>query len=189
MAGEIVENLSTFAWSARDLMEAARSASDDYARCERQLIALRLRAESLGGGTSAGSVGGTSSHDGLERRVVALADRGRELEGRMLRDEAVMDAACEVLYGDGDAGLSALVPKFWADALWWHYVQGETWARVGRTLGYSPQHLKDVARAALEVADACGLAGAAGGTGIAEDPTAPDAALPGETPPGGRGVL
>ena len=157
--------------SARDLMRAARAASDDYARCERQMIALRLRAESLGGG-QAGATSGTHAHDSLERRVVALTDRGRDLERQMTRDEQVMDAACEMLFG-GDStqwreGLSALVPTFWCEALWWHYLQGETWVQVGRTLGYSPSHLKACARHALETADAYGLATVADGLGIAE---------------------
>ena len=157
--------------SARDLMRAARAASDDYARCERQMIALRLRAESLGGG-QAGATSGTHSHDSLERRVVALADRERDLERQMTRDEQVMDAACEMLFGGEDTqwreGLSALVPTFWCEALWWHYLQGETWVQVGRTLGYSPSHLKACARQALETADAYGLATVADGLGIAE---------------------
>ena len=157
--------------SARDLMRAARAASDDYARCERQMIALRLRAESLGGG-QAGATSGTHAHDSLERRVVALTDRGRDLERQMTRDEQVMDAACEMLFG-GDStqwreGLSSLVPTFWCEALWWHYLQGETWVQVGRTLGYSPSHLKACARQALETADAYGLATVADGLGIAE---------------------
>ena len=158
--------------SARDLMRAARSASEDYDRCERQLLALRARAESLGGG-QAGATSGTHPHDSLERRVVALADRERDLEGRRQRDEQVMDAACGMLFGGESTewreGLSALVPTFWCEALWWHYLQGETWAQVGRTLGYSPDHLMRCARNALEVADAYGLATVAAGTGIAED--------------------
>lgn len=158
--------------SARDLMRAARSASEDYERCERQLLALRARAESLGGGTSAGGVGGASSHDSLERRVVALADRERDLEQRKTRDEQVMDAACEMLFGgesmEWREGLSSLVPAFWCEGLWWHYLQGETWAQVGRTLGYSASHLKACARQALETADAYGLTTVAAGWGIAE---------------------
>ena len=157
--------------SARDLMRAARAASDDYARCERQMIALRLKAESLGGG-QAGATSGTHSHDSLERRVVALADRERDLERQMTRDEQVMDAACEMLFGGEGSewreGLSALVPTFWCEGLWWHYLQGETWVQVGRTLGYSPSHLKACARQALETADAYGLATVADGLGIAE---------------------
>ena len=157
--------------SARDLMRAARAASDDYARCERQMIALRLRAESLGGG-QAGATSGTHAHDSLERRVVALTDRGRDLERQMTRDEQVMDAACEMLFGGEGSewreGLSSLVPTFWCEALWWHYLQGETWVQVGRTLGYSPSHLKACTRQALETADAYGLATVADGLGIAE---------------------
>lgn len=157
--------------SSRDLMRAARAASDDYARCERQVMALRLKAESLGGG-QAGATSGTHAHDSLERRVVALADRGRDLEQQMTRDEQVMDAACEMLFGGESTewreGLSSLVPTFWCEALWWHYLQGETWAQVGRTLGYSPSHLKACARQALETADAYGLATVADGLGIAE---------------------
>lgn len=158
--------------STRRLLEDARDAADDYASCERQLIVLRARAEHVGGGVVAGSVGGATSHDGLERRVTDLVDREAELEGRMTRDGAVMDAARELLYGaDGRGGLSALVPTFWVDALWWHYRQGMTWADVGSTLGYSAQHLKRCATAAIEVGDAYGIVAATLGEGIAEDTT------------------
>ena len=157
--------------SARDLMRAAREASNDYERCERQVIALRLKAESLGGG-QAGATSGTHSHDSLERRVVALADRERDLEQRKQRDDQVMVAACEMLFGGEDTewreGLSALVPTFWCEGLWWHYLQGETWAQVGDRLGYSASHLKNCARDALNTADAYGLATVADGMGIAE---------------------
>lgn len=158
--------------STRRLLEDAREAAYDYAACERQLIALRLRAESLGGGVSTGSVGGTHAHDSMERRVVALADRQRDIEGRMLRYERVMDMACDMLYGKGGRdGLAALVPAFWCDALWWHYLQGMTWVEVGSTLGYSAQHLKRCATAAIEVGDAYGIVAATLGEGIAEDTT------------------
>ena len=157
--------------SARDLMRAARAASDDYERCERQVIALRLKAESLGGG-QAGATSGTHSHDSLERRVVALADRERDLEQRKQRDDQVMVAACEMLFGGEGSewreGLSSLVPTFWCEGLWWHYLQGETWAQVGDRLGYSASHLKNCARDALNTADAYGLATVADGMGIAE---------------------
>ena len=158
--------------STRRLLEDARDAADNYAACERQLIALRLRAESLGGGVSTGSVGGTHAHDSMERRVVALADRQCDIEGRMLRYERVMDLACDMLYGTGGRdGLAALVPAFWCDALWWHYLQGMTWVEVGSTLGYSAQHLKRCATAAIEVGDAYGIVAATLGEGIAEDTT------------------
>lgn len=159
----------------RELMESARDAALDYAACERQLIVLRLRAESLGGGTLAGGTAGTT-RDSLERKVVALADRQRDIEGRMARDEQVMDAACDVLYGarreDGVVdGLASLVPSFWCDAIWWHYIQVETWESVSRILGYSPAHIKKCAANALEVADSYGLAATIAGRGIAEDDT------------------
>lgn len=159
---------------AREFFEAARRASDDYARCERQLLALKYRAESLGGGTSSGAVAG-SGHDALERRVVAKADVERTLEGRMARDEALMSVAASVLFGGEDVdqhdGLSALVPSFWAEALWWHYLQDMKWSDVSDVLGYSPSYLKAVARQALDVVDAYGLASVADGMGFAEDST------------------
>ena len=160
--------------TAREFFEAVRDASDDYARCERQLLALRYRAESLGGGTSSGATAG-SSHDSLERRVVVKADVERALEGRMACDEALMSMAASVLFGGEDVdqhdGLSALVPSFWAEALWWHYLQGLTWSGVADVLGYSESHLKAVARQALDVVDAYGLASVADGMGFAEDST------------------
>lgn len=173
MAGEIVENLSTPAWSARDLLEAARSASSDYESCERQLIVVRLRAESLGGGTSVGSVGGGSSHDRLERRVVALADMERGLERQMAEDERVMQAAADMLLGrDGEGGgLVALLDadtRWVARAMWQYYVLGDSWPAVGDALGYSPDYVRHCRDYALEIADAYGLAATVDGRGVAE---------------------
>ena len=167
--------------SMRELLEAARSAAQDYERCERQLIALRLRAESLGGSNVA-ATHGPGAHDGLERRVVTLADMGRELGARMARDEQVMDLACDVLFGsdrdhDEHGGLAALVgcdedgeDRFWAvTALWWHYLQGMPWSEVADMVGYSERHVRREAYAAIDVADACGLAATIEGRGFAED--------------------
>lgn len=160
-------------WSARDLLEAARSACFDLERCERQLLALRARAESLGGGTSVGSVGGTSSHDSLERRVVALTDRGRELERQMAEDERVMQVAADMLLGrDGEGGgLVALLDadtRWVARAMWQYYVLGDSWAEVGRTFRYAPDYARHRSSDALDLADAYGLAATTEGRGIAE---------------------
>lgn len=169
--------------SMRELLESARSAAQDYERCERQLIALRLKAESLGGSNVA-ATHGPGAHDGLERRVVTLADMGRELGARMARDEQVMDLACDVLFGsdrdhDEHGGLAALVgcdedgeDRFWAvTALWWHYLQSMPWDEVAGMLHYSVAHVKREAYAAMDIADGYGLAAVIAGRGIAEDDT------------------
>lgn len=150
-------------------MEAARLASADYERCELQILAMRARAESIGSASS-GPTGRASAPDRMERRVAALLDRQRALEGRMTRDEDVMEAAKVLLFGEDDerrGGLAALVPEHWCEAVWWHYLQGQTWEATGRVMGYTPRYLMKIAAQAFEVADSYGLARAASGTGVA----------------------
>ena len=156
--------------SARELFEAAREASRDAERIRNQLLAMEGRALSLGGGGFEPRVSATHDHDRMGREVAALVDREQELRRRQEEDYAILDLACAVLYGDAnDAGLDKLVPEgWWADVLWWRYLDGATWERVGRAVGYSPRRCFSVAQTALEIADAYGLARTRQGVGSAE---------------------
>lgn len=161
---------------ARELLEAARMASDDYSRCEMQLLKLRLRNESLGGGISQPPAGG-GNHDPIGDGVAALVDAEGILHRQMVRDERIMTAASTMLFGGEDVldsgGLYWLVDDHFDEepdrfgarsgvmALWWYYLQGETWDEVGRTLGYSRRQVVRMADDAVALADEYGLALAA----------------------------
>ena len=156
--------------NARDLFEAARDASRDAERIRRQLVALRDKARSLGGGGFEPRVSSTGEPDRMGSRVAAMVDRERELAKRQAEDYEIIDAACSVLYGsDNASGLDKLVPEgWWADVLWWRYLDGATWDEVGESVGYSARRCFDVAQTALEIADAYGMANTVGGRGTAE---------------------
>ena len=156
--------------SARELFEAAREASRDAERIRRQLAAMEQRALSLGGSGFEPRVSATRERDRIGSAVAAAVDREQELRRRQQEDYELLDAACAVLYGRAnEGGLDRLVPPWWADVLWWRYLDGATWERVGDAVGYSPRRCYDVAQAALEVADANGLARTSAGVGSADD--------------------
>lgn len=156
--------------SARALFECAREASKDAERIRSQLEAMEEMATSLGGGWTGQRVSGGAPHDRMADGVAARLDRRRALRRRQREDYAVLDLASAVLYGtDREQGLDKLVPEgWWADVLWWRYLDGATWEEVGRAVGKSPRRCFTVAQAALDIADAYGLARTRDGRGMAE---------------------
>lgn len=159
-----------YTWaSARELFEAAREASRDAERIRRQLDAMEQRTLSLGCGMGQ-RVSATGEPDRMGGRVAALVDMEQTLRERQEADYALLDLACAVLYGPANkGGLAALVPTWWADVLWWRYLDGSTWEQVAEAVGYSPRRCFDVAQTALEVADYYGLARTRQGLGSADD--------------------
>lgn len=153
---------------ARELFEAAREAALDAGRAGAQLAAMQRRAEGVGGGGFEGRVHSTPDPDRVGRAVAALVDHGALLEERQRRDYALMGRACSLLYGpDGRGGLWALVG--WpADAIYHHYLGLLTWPEVASMLGYSEQHVRRMASAALDLADANGEWWTGLGQGMAE---------------------
>lgn len=154
--------------TARELFEAAREAARDAERCRRQLEAMERRADGLGGGGFEPRVRSTPDHDRMAGRVAALVDQGDRLERRQAEDYRLIDAACAVLYGDeSDGGLYALVG--WpADAIYHHYLALRTWDETADMLMYSKRRVLECVSAALELADANGLARTRLGVGMAE---------------------
>lgn len=141
--------------SARDLFESAREASRDAERIRLQLLAMRERAATGGGTALTGRIRSTPDPDRMGRAIGAMVDMEAALEERERDDYALIDEACCLLYGeDGSGGLDHEVPeRWWADVLWWRYLDGATWEEVGRAVGYSPRRCFDVAQAALDIAD------------------------------------
>lgn len=151
--------------SAREFFEAAREAARDAERIRRQLDAMDETSTSLGCSGFEPRVRSTPDPDAIGRRVSAAIDQGERLRRRQEEDYALIDAACAVLYGtDSDAGLWALA-GWRADAIYHHYLALRTWAEVGDMLGYTAEHVCRESMAALEMADAWGIASVVDGMG------------------------
>lgn len=157
--------------SARDLFEAASKASRDAEEIRLQLVELEDRLTSLGGSGFEPRVSKSAKHDAMGTRVSVIADRKRELVRRQNEDYELIDLACAVLYGTkNEDGLDKLVPSpWWADVLWWRYLDNSKWEQVGDAVGYSGRRCFDVAQAALDIADSYGLARTMAGMGFADD--------------------
>lgn len=155
--------LKTFDWhfrDARELFESAREASRDAERIRTQLQSMEERAKSLGGGGFEPRVRSTSDPHRMESRSVAHIDMEERLRERYERDYELIDLACWVLYGrDNETGLSVLVPAWWCDALWWHYLDDATWERTARAVSYSEQRCKQARSLAFDVIDSWGIVG------------------------------
>ena len=109
--------------------------------------------------------------DRIGRDVAALVDREARLNGRIESDYALIDAACEILYGrDGMSdGLTALVPlPWWADAIYHRYLGLRTWPEVAELLGVTTRNAQKCVRAAFDIADGYGLTATVEGVGHAE---------------------
>ena len=154
---------------SRELFEAAREASRDAGRIERQLAALESSATRLAGPSMGPRVRSTGDPDRMGRSVATKVDRESMLRRRQEDDYALIDAANRVLYGrDGRSGLWALV-GWRADAVALHYLNDMTWEQVADSLCYSKFHVWREAQVALETADAWGLASVMDGIGGATD--------------------
>ena len=154
--------------SAREFFEAAREAARDARRISRQLDGMERRALALGGGGFEPRVRSTPDPDRIGRGVAAMLDNEAVLRERQQADRALIDAACELLYGaDRRSGLYALVG--WpADAIFHHYLALRTWDEVADMMGYSVRHVQTCVASALDYADSNGQMWTALGKGMAE---------------------
>lgn len=154
--------------TARDFFDAAREAARDADRIARQLDSMERRALALGGGGFEGRVRSTTDPDRIGRGVAAKVDNEAVLRERQQADRALIDAACELLYGaDRRSGLYALVG--WpADAIFHHYLALRTWDEVAEMMGYSVRHVQTCVASALDYADSNGQMWTALGKGMAE---------------------
>lgn len=156
--------------TAREFFESAAEASREIDRICWRLDAIDAGMEGVGSPSFEPRVSGGNGLHATERRLARAIDEKTVLEARLEKAYDLIDAANAVLYGDGFSdGLAALVPPWWADALALHYLNGETWASVGKALGYSESHVKQRACAAFDVLDAHGVADSMAGRGFAED--------------------
>ena len=154
--------------TAREFFEAARSAAREADRIGRELAEMEASADATGGGGFEPRVRSTPDPDRIGRGVAAKVDNEAVLRARQESDYALIDAACELLYGaDRRSGLYALVG--WpADAIYHHYLALRTWEDAARLVGYSVRHVQSCVRVAFELADANGQMWTELGVGMAE---------------------
>ncbi|MGN9233696.1 hypothetical protein ACTM8Z_00095 [Atopobiaceae bacterium HCP3S3_D6] len=153
--------------SAHDFFEAVREASRDAERTRRAVSRMESRE-----GVRAQSYGPRGR--GGTRDAMAATDERMDYEercrARVEADYALIDAACDVIYGRDQrtGGVGALLGAAYADALWWRYCAAATWPEVAAGTGMSERWCRDAVRAATDVADAYGLERMASGLGLAE---------------------
>lgn len=151
--------LSLFDYAtARDLFDAARDAALDADRIGGSL----RRAEAacgLRGHAPTGAPGGRGGVSDPMAPVDRLVDQEERTRRRLDEDYALIDLACGVIYGtgqDGRGGVCALLGPATADALWWRYCGGVSWAAVSRHVGMSERWCIEATAAAMDVVDGYG---------------------------------
>ena len=146
--------------TARDFFEAVRAASADAARAKAELEALEERRLSLGS-HGASPVSGTGSDVNGTAASVVFLDRERALHRRVEEDYALLDRACEVIYGaDNDHGIERGIGTRFADVVWHRSCGEESWGEVARAVGMSEKTCRRYYDAAMDYCDSLGLVGA-----------------------------
>ncbi len=145
--------------SARDFFEAVRDASREAERTRLTLLQMESREGVRAQGYEPRvSVGGNSDK-------MATTDARMDYEARMSErieaDYALIDMACELLYGreSGKGGVDALMGSAVADCISFRYVDARPWPEVAALLGYSRwsvNSLRDMCQRGFDAIDALG---------------------------------
>ena len=154
---------------ARDFFDSVYDAAREADRFSRAIARMESRE-----GAKAQSYSERVSMGG-DRDVMEPTDRRIDYEERCRRrreeDYALIDRACEVIYGREDqcsGGIGAILGSAYADALWWRYCAAAPWPDVAAGVGMSERFCRDAVRVAIDTIDAYGLDRVATGLGLAE---------------------
>ena len=145
---------------ARWFFERAREASRDAESIRQQLLRLEANAHSLGAQGFEPRTRSTPNPHRMEGRIVAYADRERELRSRADADYEIIERATRVLFGsdeDGHGGVAQHVGTLHADVLWWRYLDDSPWKQVASVLGVSVTTCRGAADAAMRWMDETGF--------------------------------
>ncbi|MDO4428548.1 MAG: hypothetical protein Q4B91_03450 [Atopobiaceae bacterium] len=152
--------------AAREFFEAVRAASADARRARAELEALEERRLSLGG-HGASPVSGTRSDVNGTSASIALVDREVVLHRRVEEDYALLDRACEVIYGvDNDHGIERGMGTHFADVVWHRACGEESWDEVAVSVGMSRRTCVRYYEAAMDYVDSVGLVGSIDGAEV-----------------------
>ena len=151
---------------ARDLFDSTRESAFEVER-ERRALEVMENREGPHGRSFAEAVRG-GSHD-----VTAPTDARMAREDRFAdtirRDEELADFATRVLYGPDyrHGGVCACLGSAVADAVWWHYLAGETWSATARNVVTCERCCRRYRDEAFVLIDTCGVADVMAGTATA----------------------
>lgn len=152
--------------TSRDFFESVREAALDAERTRRQLEAMESREGVKAQRYGASVQGGTRD---VMAATDARIDRERAWARRIERDYALIDEACEIIYGtDNRGGIASLLGTATADAMFWRYCAAVTWPEVASNVSYSRQWCYRAVAIAFELIDSVGVDAVTRGEGMAE---------------------
>lgn len=144
---------------AREFFCAVRRAAADADRISRELARMEaaegVRAqgyESVGRGSRA-DVNGRGA-------TIARMDYERRVSKRREEDYALVDFACDVIYGSGQTGMGgidALLGSAVADMVWWRFCACASWSEVAGHCELSVRRCQELVDAAMDTCDAYGV--------------------------------
>lgn len=151
-------DLSTYP-RARDFFEEVRAASEEAERTRATLLRMEAREGVRAQGYEA--CGRSAGGRDRTRETDARIDYEERMGERLEADYALIDLACQVLYGSesGEGGVDALMGSDVADAISFRYVDARPWSEVAALMGYSRRSrrsMRDLCQRGFEAIDALG---------------------------------
>ena len=141
---------------AREFFESVRAASRDASNAKEELEEMEERRLSLGS-PGAGSVSGSHADVNGTARSIALVDREAALHRRVEGDYALIQRACDVIFGtDNDRGIELGLGKRYADVVWHRACGDESWPQVARSLKLSQSTCYRCYAIAMDYCDSAG---------------------------------
>ena len=142
--------------SSRALFRAARDAISERERMTDRLRVLESNRLPKGVSFDKGPAASrTAQANGAAS--VAFLDASERMRSRIDHCDAVVDAACAVLYGDGAGGIAKLLTAHHADVIFIHYLADATWDSTAEAVGVSRSTAIRKADEAIKFADAFGV--------------------------------
>lgn len=154
---------------AREFFSAVRRAAADADRISRELARMEaaegVRAQSYSGGGR-----GTRADANGTAATIARMDYERRVSRRREEDYALVDSACDVIYGSGQTGMGgidALLGSAVADMVWWRFCACASWSEVAAHCELSVRRCQELVDMAMDTCDAYGVSAMRRGLGAA----------------------
>lgn len=154
---------------AREFFSAVRRAAADADRISRELARMEaaegVRAQSYSGGGR-----GTRADANGTAATIARMDYERRVSRRREEDYALVDSACDVIYGNGQTGMGgidALLGSAVADMVWWRFCACASWSEVAEHCELSVRRCQELVDMAMDTCNAYGIEAMRRGLGTA----------------------
>lgn len=153
--------------NANEFFLAVRDASREAERT--RLTLLRMEAAEGVRAQSYESHGKSGHRADEKARTDARIDYEARMDDRIKEDYALLDLACQVLYGgeSGKGGIDALMGSAIADCMSFRYVDARPWPEVAALTGYSERQCQRYCEQGLNAADFFGMWNCVYGIGAA----------------------